>query len=150
MHKRRCRCRRLCPAGARGEADADRVEALNTCSRRQDVAIAGLSVQPPVYAGCSLPASILRHTPSAHIMGAVVQLVEYWTRAGARSPRTPRPGGPHDPQGHHDQLVNFFTAHTPLRHIRVQFYSVHVATNHWFDSRLSRKSLKLWPPDVRF
>ena len=51
------------------------------------------------------------------------------SRAGARTPAPPgRGGGPHDPQGPHVTAGQFFTVHTPLRHIRVQFYSVHVAT----------------------
>ena len=63
-------------------------------------------------------------------------------------PEPPGRGGPHDPQGPHVTAGQIFyrPVHTPLRHIRVQFYSVNALKCVFF----SRKSLKLWPPDVRF
>jgi len=53
-------------------------------------------------------------------------------------PAPPGRGGPHDPQGPHVTAGQFFTVHTPLRHIRVQFYSVHVALKMRFFSQENR------------
>ena len=45
-------------------------------------------------------------------------------------PAPPGRGGLTILRGLMSQLVNFFTVHTPLRHIRVQFYSVQKKANH--------------------